>query len=65
MPSRHKQVALASPDTYTLDNSRICIREEDKAYNTLGYNWLKEDEIPPFYELRMQLRIYVEKRSLM
>ena len=36
-----------------VDNPRICIRgAEDKAHNTLGYAWLKEDEIFPFYELR-------------
>jgi hypothetical protein len=36
-----------------IDNPRICIRgAEDKTHNTLGYAWLKEDEIFPFYELR-------------
>ena len=35
------------------DNPRICIRgSEDKTRDDLGYEWLKEDEIFPFYELR-------------
>jgi len=35
------------------DNPRICIREsEDQTRDDLGYAWLKEDEIFPFYELR-------------
>ncbi len=35
------------------DNPRICIRgSEDQTRDDLGYAWLKEDEIFPFYELR-------------
>ncbi len=35
------------------DNPRICIREaEDQTRDDLGYAWLKEDEVFPFYELR-------------
>jgi len=35
------------------DNPRICIRgAEDKTRDDLGYAWLKEDEVFPFYELR-------------
>ncbi len=35
------------------DNPRICIRgAENKTRDDLGYDWLKDDEIFPYYELR-------------
>merc|ERR550525_1439711 len=34
-------------------NPRVCIRgSEDRRSRDLGYRWLEEDEIFPFYELR-------------
>ncbi len=36
-----------------IDNPRVCIRgSEDRSRDDLGYPWLKDDEIFPFYELR-------------
>lgn len=36
-----------------LDRPRICVRgPEDRSRDDLGYGWLEEDEVFPFYELR-------------
>lgn len=38
---------------FDVDHPRVCIRgPEDRARPDLGYSWLADDEIFPFYELR-------------
>ncbi len=46
------------------ENPRICIRgSEDKTKENLGYRWLPEEDIFPFYELRAAAQYLREDKS--
>ena len=53
-PFMTEQISATNGTVYLdTDNPRICMRgSEDQTLDDLGYAWLKEDEIFPFYELR-------------